>query len=339
MNRTYVAHDRTDSLSVIDRTTESVVDVVPLGFKPYSVAVNPVTNRLYVPDVEGRAVSVIDGDSNSVIATVPVGAWAPFGIAVNPVTNRIYVASFSTRGLVSAIDGDSNSELATIDVGLVPIGVDVNPSTDRVYVANVGSGNVSVIDGITNTVINTIPVDPGPTDVAVDPVTGRIYVGHEDIERISVIDGASDSVTGVISLNHGTFWIALNPSTGLLYVPHRTGGVEDSVTIIRGVSILCTLPMSGGPWWPAANASNDRVYVSLLEANAVAVIENSSEVCLPPAVGGIVELSSVAETAPASGGSSSDRDYVAPVAAGVAVAIGALLLGASGLYVVRMRMG
>lgn len=52
------------------------------------MAINPVTNKIYVPADSG--VLVIDGVTDSIIATVPAGT-SPFQLAVNSVTNKIYV--------------------------------------------------------------------------------------------------------------------------------------------------------------------------------------------------------------------------------------------------------
>jgi YVTN family beta-propeller protein len=46
-NRIYVANFRGGSLSVIDGATDSVVGTIPAGERPYAVAVNPMTNKIY----------------------------------------------------------------------------------------------------------------------------------------------------------------------------------------------------------------------------------------------------------------------------------------------------
>src|SRR5262245_33111915 len=85
---------------------QSVTATITVGAGPARVAVNPITNRIYVANQFGNSVSVIDGTSNSVIATIPVGT-GPVGIDVNPTTNRIYVANFGAGAgnSVSVIDG------------------------------------------------------------------------------------------------------------------------------------------------------------------------------------------------------------------------------------------
>src|SRR6266540_3965632 len=65
---------------------QTVIATIPVGDSPNAVAVNPVTNRIYVaneqPDGPTGTVSVIDGATNTVIATIPIGTFAG-GIAVN----------------------------------------------------------------------------------------------------------------------------------------------------------------------------------------------------------------------------------------------------------------
>ena len=61
------------------------------GAIPLAVAVNPVTNKIYVANENSNNVTVIDGATNTT-TTVAVGTF-PIAVAVNPVTNQIYVAN------------------------------------------------------------------------------------------------------------------------------------------------------------------------------------------------------------------------------------------------------
>src|SRR5215472_136069 len=79
---------------------QTVTATVPVGMNPVAVAVNTVTNRIYVancvpssnPSGTNGTVTVIDGGTNTT-STVPAG-MCPIAVAVNPVTNKIYVANF-----------------------------------------------------------------------------------------------------------------------------------------------------------------------------------------------------------------------------------------------------
>ena len=78
-----------DSVTVIDGAT-NLTTSVSVGKSPYAIAVNPVTNKIYVANNRSNNVTVIDGATNST-TTVSAGA-SPQTVAVNPVTNKIYVS-------------------------------------------------------------------------------------------------------------------------------------------------------------------------------------------------------------------------------------------------------
>src|SRR5438105_1903115 len=103
----------TGSLAVHAQTVTATVGA---GTQPQSVAVNPVTNKIYVANYTSNNVTVIDGVTNST-TTVSAGAQ-PYSVAVNPVTNRIYVANESSNN-VTVIDGATNST-TTLGTGSVP---------------------------------------------------------------------------------------------------------------------------------------------------------------------------------------------------------------------------
>jgi YVTN family beta-propeller protein len=66
------------------------------------VAVNPVTDKIYVANNGSNTVTVMDGACNTT-ATVTAGT-NPSAVAVNPVTDKIYVTNFFS-GNVTVIDG------------------------------------------------------------------------------------------------------------------------------------------------------------------------------------------------------------------------------------------
>ena len=65
---------------------------VGVGNSPNALAVNPVTNKIYV--INGRGLNVIDGVSNTIRTTTPLPSDNILtAIAVNPVTNFIYITA------------------------------------------------------------------------------------------------------------------------------------------------------------------------------------------------------------------------------------------------------
>src|SRR5208282_5259595 len=101
------ANEGSDNVTVIDGAGVNPPTNVPVQRQPEAVAVNPVTNYIYVTSTSDN-VTVINGANN---AAVPIGlGFAPSAIAVNPVTNKIYVTSTGGDTL-AAIDGPPDRPL------------------------------------------------------------------------------------------------------------------------------------------------------------------------------------------------------------------------------------
>ncbi len=184
------------------------------------MAINPVTNKIYVVDEGSNAVVVIDGATN-LLTSVPVGNY-PVAVAVNTATNKIYVANADSN-TATVIDGVTLGT-TTVAVGTGPFAVDVNPNTNMIYVANSDDNTVTVINE--TTVVATLPVGDIPVAVAVNPVTNRVYVGNQSWvgnSSISVINGANNTVLTTVAL----------PGYALFYpenYPGSSGLVIDTVT-------------------------------------------------------------------------------------------------------------
>lgn len=48
-------------MNVINGATNTVTATVTVGLLPWAIAVNPITNTIYVANYDGDTVSVIDG--------------------------------------------------------------------------------------------------------------------------------------------------------------------------------------------------------------------------------------------------------------------------------------
>ena len=283
---------------------QQVIATIPVGVEANSAAVNPVTNKIYVPNGCGTdpncaslgTVTVIDGTTNNPIS-VNVGA-GPKNAVVNPVTNKIYVPNAcgndptcqTYSGTVSVIDGASNTVVATITVGSFPYWAAVNTATNKIYIANTCgdptcqtySGTVSVIDGVSNTVIETVTVGSFPYAPVVNAVTNKIYVPNScgndpscspsphSPGTVTVIDGATNNT---VSVNVGVWpWgLDVNSVTNKIYVANHCGDDPNCVsnatmTVIDGATLATTEVAIGGhqPRALAVNSVTNKIYVPSL---------------------------------------------------------------------------
>jgi len=254
---------------------------IPVGNDPRGIAVNEITNTIYVCNSAGSgseidSVSIIDGDTNTVIKTLSVGD-RPFDVAVNEVTNRIYVTNFNAAS-VSVIDGDTNTVDATIttDIGTSPFGVAVNEVTNKIYVANFNATSVSVIDGDTDVVdtVITTGIVSNPADVGVNKITNKIYVSSSTIPTVVVINGDTDIVVDTVTLGGtSSFGVEVNEVTNKIYV---TSGAADSVTVIDGetdtIDTVITDNIGDVPAALAVKETNNTIYVTDVDTPILPII-------------------------------------------------------------------
>jgi len=271
---------------------------ISAGSHPYAVAVNMVTNKIYVANFGSNDVTAIDGTSNAAVQ-IPVGMnpasiamTQPTAIAVNPATNRIYVVNQGTAakqytdGGVAVIDGSTNLVVAGIAVGKNPVALGVNPLTNKIYVANYGAGlsTVSVINGATNAVTTTANVGVSPTAVAINTATDQVYVANKGSNTISVIDGASDAVTATISVSPAVspIAVAVNPALNHVYVATSFSSpvINPSVSVIDpvGKKVLKTVTVGNNPTGLAANSVTNMIYVANQNDGTVTVIQDGANI-------------------------------------------------------------
>jgi len=197
----YVPNEKSNTVSVINTTTDTVISTIPVGNVPVGVAVSLDGTKVYVTnfgndDFPGRNVSIIDTATEEVTSiNVEEGRpGKPSGVAVYPYEQKAYVAKLLNEK-IRAVDLSTN-EVSDIHVGTDPRGVAITPEGSKVYVANTGSNTVSVIDTATNSVIKTVGVGEAPYGVAVNKNGTKVYVTNSGSDTVSIIDTETKKVIG-----------------------------------------------------------------------------------------------------------------------------------------------
>lgn len=298
-------------VTVIDGATNSTATVIDANANgPRALAVNSITNKIYVANFWSGNVTVIDGSTNSFVTVADPNAKGiqSVAVAVNPVTNKIYVAnnnlfgfSNTTAGNVTVIDGATNSITTVTDPNAIaPVAVAVNPVTNKIYVANEGGypgpnhGNITVIDGATNSTATVTDSNAlAPISVGVNSATNKIYVANLNDAALSgnggvtVIDGATGAVATVRDPSAvAPTAVAVDSASNVIYVANYglnppDSGVNSpgSITVIDGVTnSLATVvdPNAINPVAITVDPATAKVYVANVYSDNVTVIDGSS---------------------------------------------------------------
>ncbi len=271
----YITNQESNSLSVIDTTTDKVTTTINVGSSPVGVAINPDGTKVYVANSKSNDVSVIDTATNTVIARVPAGS-SPKGVAVSPDGKKVYVTNLASN-TISVIDTTTNTVVSTVKTGKSPTGVAVSPDGKKVYVTNYGDKTVSIIDTATKAVISTVSVGKGPKEIAVTPDGKKVYIANSDSVSISVIDTATSTVTATVNVEGAPSGVAVNPKGTKAYV--ASNGKYFSAVSVIDIStdkITATIPVGPNPAGVAVTPDGKKVYVAINLCNTVSVIDTAT---------------------------------------------------------------
>ena len=272
-NKIYVAgyNDVRRGVVVIDGSTLQTT-FVPGGYGASYVAVNTVTNVIYLVNSGESSITVIDGATLST-TTVPLPpSSTPRALAVNEITNKTYVVETNNNS-VAVLDGKTLS-VTPVSVGENPMALAINQSTNKIFVANFKYGygaTVTVIDGSTLST-QTVNVSVGPWDIAVNITTNQAYTS-DSLEQgvLTVIDGATLS-TLEVPAGFGPEWLAVDELRNKIYVTNAAGP-QNTVTVIDSNTYNSkTVEVGISPVSLATNKVSNRTYVSVGYEKAVAVI-------------------------------------------------------------------
>ncbi len=244
---------------------------VATGTQPFAVAVNPVTNTIYVANNSSGTVTAINGATDAT-TTITVGT-NPVAIAVNPQSNQAWVVNSGSNN-VSLIS--SNNAVTAVAVGNNPQGVAVNPADGMAYVTNNSDNTVSVINSF-GTVVATVPTGAGPAAVAVDPGNNTVYICNLSGNSVTVIDGSNNTVLTTITVGTSPRAVAVGPG-GYIYVANfGDGSVSELFDGNKfDVYLSTTVSVGSNPVALVVNPVTGLVYVACRGSNNVAVINGST---------------------------------------------------------------
>lgn len=277
-DRLYVVNFQGFATAVIDTNTNSLIASIPNEIDQHAVAVNEVTNTVYVTARNTNKIVIINGDTNSVIRII--FALSPHEIDVNTVTNKIYFTNFRGHE-IQVIDGFTNQITSVISIQS-PLDVKVNENTNKIYALDVARNEVLVVNGNTNNLLKTIPVGNSPQFIAINEADNKIYVVDVSDHSVIVINGDTDTVEDTISYLVPGFTssgiITFEPKNKVLALPlnSNTGDGGRLVLIDSNNQVYDTsLTLPGfGFFGIAFDSLKERIYVTSAVTNSVIVVKD-----------------------------------------------------------------
>jgi DNA-binding beta-propeller fold protein YncE len=206
----------TDVFSINANTLTQTASFAHVGTTLFNMAVNPVTNDVYVSNYDSQNLTRFEDPTDSQGHTV-TGNLAHTQITViNPSTGSVSPVLLNTSINRANIPQSANFNMSAFETAAAqsletPLGLAVTPDGKTVFMAAMGSGEVGVFkasDLENNTFsaaassANYISVPNGPSGLVLDSATNQLFVFTRFNNSVNAVSLASNSVTQSIALTN-----------------------------------------------------------------------------------------------------------------------------------------
>lgn len=213
-----VANSGSNDITLFNKKSLQVYDVIVTGRGPAGVALDQRTRRAYVALSGDDGIDVIDiaaGNISDRIRLYP--GDEPRELALTP-DGRTLLSANTGSNTVSVIDADSRFEVTRIRVGNGPRSVTIEPTGRRAFAFNTLSNTISVLDIPTRSLITTIGVDSGPVRGQFNRRGDRLYAIQETSPYVVVINPSLLTTIGRFTVRSGVRSVKVDPNTDLVYL-------------------------------------------------------------------------------------------------------------------------
>lgn len=230
-NRVYVANAGSNSVSVIDAATNSLLHTITGITSATGIAYDATNDIIWVTNHELDLLTPIqaaDNPNDFVVHLAMLVGDGPWGVAYNPANNYVYVAN-SLDSSVTIVDATTREVLTTLAEPFNrPYHLAANTATGKVYVANSGHNSVTILDGLSVGSVAQLWDSGRAYGIAVDETRDTVYVATIETNRIVALgplNGQPDQFLGWASFQRGynpnrrvpLRAIAVNPQIGPLF--------------------------------------------------------------------------------------------------------------------------
>jgi YVTN family beta-propeller protein len=219
--RGFVTNGASNDITVFNKKTLQVVDVIATGRRPLGMALDPRLRRAYVALSGEDSIEVVDILAGNVADRIRLRSGdEPQELALTP-DGRTLLAANRGSNSVSFIDPASRIELTRLRVGNAPHSILVEPTGRRAFVFNQLSNTMSVIDLRSQALVTTVATDPVPVRGQLNRRGDRLYVIHEVSPYVVVFNPTTLAQVSRFPVRTGMIAAKVDPTTDRVYLTRR----------------------------------------------------------------------------------------------------------------------
>jgi YVTN family beta-propeller protein len=262
--RAVTANVLSQTASIVDLTTRSVIATLPIQRRPGGVEFTPDGSKAVIASRDGVGVDIIDMATNTV-TPVALGA-SPIradGVVFSPDGQHAYVNVITGGDGIFRInmnDYTVSPKVLTGDMGSISnnfnmfAGIALSPDGSMLVTCDSFVHTLTFVDTATMSVTATIPVANQPIRAVFSAGGDRLYVSHTSAHTFSIVDTTTSppSVIGAANVGNSPTEIRLSPDGTRAYV-QATQSASPFWPLIAVVDVTGPAPSLVTQWMFAAN--------------------------------------------------------------------------------------
>lgn len=212
----YVANFQSNTVSVINTESNSVVASIEVPSGPNGIAITPDNSFVYVTCMNANTVAVIQTSDNSIVESIPSNGQGTRRLCILPTGDFVYVANYISCN-IDVISTTTNTIVTSLDFGNWPEGITCNSDGSEVYCLDSGTGSTAtgtlgVIRTADNTFIEVIEGFDGSPAICYIANTQCLYAGNWHWQNAYVIDLNTYTIIDSIPTANNAYNFKTTPS-------------------------------------------------------------------------------------------------------------------------------
>lgn len=219
----YVSEPNSNSLAVINASSDTVQGVIAVGSCPESLAYDSPAHMLYVADFCSSNLTVVNTTSGVALKDNITVCGGPGALLFDPDTTDLYLTCDSTEEVL-VISTTREAVVAHLSVGgrsfndSAPTALAYDPQNRYIYVADQDSNNISVINSSTESFVGSgVGPIPGPISVLFDPLNDGLLVGRYGSGLTPVFLDRGNRIGSPLPTGGELVSLVLDPANGVVF--------------------------------------------------------------------------------------------------------------------------
>jgi DNA-binding beta-propeller fold protein YncE len=254
------------TVSVIDMTSQQVINTPPMLREPSHWALTPDRKKLYVSDASGNALFIFNPLTAAPMGHIRIAD--PYQLAYTP--NQQYLVVNALRlDYVDIYDATTLQLVKRFKSGKFPSHLDFSPDSRFSYHSMQKSNTLVCLDLANMTERWSVPI--GKTPAGVLWHNGKLLVCIMGENGIVEADPLTGKITRRQATGEGAHNVFLSPGGSTLYVSNRVGSTLSALDPVS-LEVKRDYPIPGGPD-DIGIAPDGKIWIALRFNEAVAVLD------------------------------------------------------------------